>query len=212
MLCGILVGLCLSKSFFNCSQQIGVGFKGFELWKLLLNSNRRPKENADIGFREHRCVIEGITSGNDVVLFIDEAQDLDTDLLEQVRLLSNLETDQTKLLQIVLLGQPELRDKLAQNSLRQLRQRITVRYHLSPLSREETEAYIQHRLRVAGADSRPVFTPWAVRKIFSYSRGVPRLINAVCDKTLLCGFVTGNDELTAAHVRRAIRELEGTFS
>ncbi len=88
----------------------------------------------------------------------------------------------------------------------------TVRYHLSPLSREETEAYIQHRLRVAGADSRPVFTPWAVRKIFSYSRGVPRLINAVCDKTLLCGFVTGNDELTAAHVRRAIRELEGTFS
>jgi general secretion pathway protein A len=157
-------------------------------------------------------LLEEATAGNDVVLFIDEAQDLDEDLLEQVRLLSNLETDQTKLLQIVLLGQPELRDKLAHNSLRQLRQRITVRYHLSPLSREETEAYIQHRLRVAGADSRPVFTPWAVRKIFSYSRGVPRLINAVCDKTLLCGFVTGNDELTAAHVRRAIRELEGTFS
>jgi len=150
--------------------------------------------------------------GNDVVLFIDEAQDLDDDLLEQVRLLSNLETDQTKLLQIVLLGQPELRAKLEQRSLKQLRQRITVRYHLSPLSREETEAYIRHRLRVAGADSRPVFTPWAVRKIYGYSRGVPRLINAVCDKTLLSGFVTATDRLTAGHVKRAIRELEGRFS
>src|SRR5512132_964612 len=158
-------------------------------------------------FLLHEAII-----GNDVVLFIDEAQDLDWDLLEQVRLLSNLETDQTKLLQIVLLGQPELRGKLEQRNLKQLRQRITVRYHLSPLSREETEAYIQHRLRVAGADSRPIFTPWAVRKIYGYSRGVPRLINAVCDKTLLCGFVTGTDRLTVAHVRRAIRELEGTFS
>ena len=158
-------------------------------------------------FLLHEAVI-----GNDVVLFLDEAQDLEDDLLEQVRLLSNLETDQTKLLQIVLLGQPELRAKLEQSNLKQLRQRITVRYHLSPLSREETEAYIQHRLRVAGADSRPIFTPWAVRRIYRYSRGVPRLINAVCDKTLLCGFVMGTDKLTAGHVRRAIRELEGAFS
>ncbi len=158
-------------------------------------------------FLLHEAII-----GNDVVLFIDEAQDLEDDLLEQVRLLSNLETDQTKLLQIVLLGQPELREKLEQRNLKQLRQRITVRYHLSPLSREETEAYIQHRLRVAGADSRPIFTPWAVRKIYAYSRGVPRLINAVCDKTLLCGYVTGTDKLMAGHVRRAIRELEGNVS
>jgi general secretion pathway protein A len=158
-------------------------------------------------FLLHEAII-----GNDVALFIDEAQDLDDDLLEQVRLLSNLETDQTKLLQIVLLGQPELRGKLEQRNLMQLRQRITVRYHLSPLSRDETEAYIQHRLRVAGADGRPIFTPWAVRKIYGYSRGVPRLINAVCDKTLLCGFVTGTDTLKAGHVRRAIRELEGKFS
>ena len=150
--------------------------------------------------------------GNDVVLFIDEAQDLDLDLLEQVRLLSNLETDQTKLLQIVLLGQPELREKLERADLKQLRQRITVRYHLCPLSREETEAYIHHRLSVAGADGRPIFTPWAVRRIYGYSRGVPRLINAVCDKTLLCGYVTGTDRLTSAHVKRAVRELEGTFS
>lgn len=158
-------------------------------------------------FLLHEAII-----GNDVVLFIDEAQDLDWDLLEQVRLLSNLETERTKLLQIVLLGQPELREKLEQGNLRQLRQRITVRYHLSPLSREETEAYIRHRLAVAGADGRPIFTPWAVRRIYGYSRGVPRLINAVCDKTLLCGYVTGTDRLTSAHVKRAIKELEGTFS
>jgi len=158
-------------------------------------------------FLLHEAII-----GNDVVLFIDEAQDLDWDLLEQVRLLSNLETEKSKLLQIVLLGQPELRDKLEQSNLRQLRQRITVRYHLKPLSREDTEAYIHHRLAVAGANSRPIFTPWAVRRIYRYSRGVPRLINAVCDKTLLCGYVTGTDKLTAAHVKRAVRELEGTSS
>lgn len=158
-------------------------------------------------FLLHEAII-----GNDVVLFIDEAQDLDWDLLEQVRLLSNLETEKTKLLQIVLLGQPELRERLERENLRQLRQRITVRYHLNPLSRVETEAYIQHRLAVAGANSRPVFTPWAVRRIYGYSGGVPRLINAVCDKTLLCGFVAGTDRLTAGHVRRAIRELEGNFS
>lgn len=150
--------------------------------------------------------------GNDVVLFIDEAQDLGTPLLEQVRLLSNLETDQRKLLQIVLIGQPELKEKLNEKSLKQLRQRITVRYHLTPLSREETERYVLHRLKVAGANSVPTFTPWAVRRIYGYSRGIPRLINAVCDKTLLCGYVAGADRLTAGHVRRAIRELEGKYA
>ena len=148
---------------------------------------------------------------NDVVLFIDEAQDLGDQLLEQVRLLSNLETDQRKLLQIVLIGQPELREKLNRKGLRQLRQRITVRYHLTPLSLAETERYVFHRLKVAGADSRPVFTPWALRRIQGYSRGIPRLINAVCDKTLLCGYVAGTDRLTGGHVRRAIRELEGEY-
>jgi general secretion pathway protein A len=150
-------------------------------------------------------------SGHDVVLLIDEAQDLEAELLEQVRLLSNLETDQRKLLQIVLVGQPELRDMLEERRLRQLRQRITVRYHLSPLSREETEDYILHRLHVAGGNSRPSFSPWAFRGVYRYSQGIPRLINAVCDKTLLCGYITGTDELRARHVRRAIRELEGDF-
>lgn len=144
-----------------------------------------------------------------VVLFIDEAQDMSDELLEQVRLLSNLETDQHKLLQIVLIGQPELRDRLDRKGLRQLRQRITVRYHLGSISRQETVAYIQHRLLIAGSNGRPTFTRPAYRAIHSYSRGVPRLINAVCDKTLLCGYVQGRDHLGWRQVRRAIHDLEG---
>jgi general secretion pathway protein A len=157
----------------------------------------------------NQFLLDQVAAGNDVVLLIDEAQDLDTDLLEQVRLLSNLETDQRKLLQIVLIGQPELRDILDERRLRQLRQRITIRYHLTPLSREETEFYIQHRLHVAGGNGRPSFSRWAIRRVHRYSGGVPRLINAVCDKTLLCGYVDGTDQLEGRHVRRAIRELEG---
>lgn len=154
-------------------------------------------------------LLEEAARGNDVALFIDEAQDLDSGLLEQIRLLSNLETDQRKLLQIVLIGQPELRDKLNDPGLRQLRQRITVRYHLRTLSLPDTERYIAHRLRVAGANGRPSFTPWAIRTVHRYARGIPRLVNAVCDKALLYGFVNGTDRLTARSIRRAIRELEG---
>jgi general secretion pathway protein A len=157
----------------------------------------------------NRYLLEQAAAGHDVVLIIDEAQDLESDLLEQVRLLSNLETDQRKLLQIVLIGQPELREKLNQRSLRQLRQRITVRYHLSPLDRFETERYISHRLRVAGADGRPSFSSWAIRRVQRYSGGVPRLINAVCDKALLYGYVNGTYALDARAVGQAIRELEG---
>ena len=157
----------------------------------------------------NQFLLDQLAAGHDVVLFIDEAQDLDFELLEQVRLLSNLETDQRKLLQIVLLGQPELREKLDAARLRQLRQRIIVRYHLAPLSRPEVERYIQHRIQVAGGNGLPTFNGWALRSIYRYSGGVPRLVNAVCDKALLCGYVTGDDHLTWSHVRRAIRELEG---
>ncbi len=160
----------------------------------------------------NRFLLDQVHEGNDVVLVIDEAQDLSPDLMEQVRLLSNLETDQQKLLQIVLIGQPELREMLDARELRQLRQRITVRYHLKPLSLEETHEYVRHRLEVAGSNGKPTFTPWAMRRIHSYSKGVPRLVNAICDKTLLCGYVLGVDNLTGRHVGRAIRELEGRFT
>jgi len=177
------------------------------LTELGLESRRADRaENLDV---LNRFLLEQAAANNDVVLLIDEAQDLDDELLEQVRLLSNLETDQRKLLQIVLIGQPELRDKLNRRGLRQLRQRITVRYHLSPLDREETGRYIAHRLKVAGADGVPQFSPWAIRRIHGYSHGVPRLINAVCDKALLYGYVNGTYELKGRAVRQAIRELEG---
>jgi general secretion pathway protein A len=157
-------------------------------------------------------LLDQVSQGNDVVLIIDEAQDLGAELLEQVRLLSNLETDQQKLLQIGLIGQPELRDLLDRRSLRQLRQRITVRYHLTSLSSSETEYYIRYRLHVVGSNSSPTFSRGALRRIYRYSGGVPRLINAVCDKTLLCGYVVGTDDLRRRHVRRAIRELEGKIA
>jgi general secretion pathway protein A len=147
--------------------------------------------------------------GKDAVLIIDEAQDLTNELLEQVRLLSNLETYDRKLLQIVLMGQPELRDRLNAHELRQLRQRITVRYHLPALTWTEVGQYIQHRLEVSGANGAPYFTSPAVWRIFQYSGGVPRLVNAVCDKACLAGFVAQSERIDYKMIGRAIRELEG---
>jgi general secretion pathway protein A len=147
--------------------------------------------------------------GKDTVLIVDEAQNLTDDLLEQIRLLSNIETDDRKLLQIILLGQPELRERLNNPRLRQLRQRITVRYHLKPLTQLETGRYIQHRLELAGANGAPYFTQPALWRVFRYSGGVPRLINAICDKALLAGFVGQTDRINYRMIGRAIRELEG---
>ncbi|MBD3855867.1 MAG: AAA family ATPase [Acidobacteria bacterium] len=147
--------------------------------------------------RLNEFLLDRAHAGVVVVLFLDEAQDMTAELLEQVRLLSNLETDQHKLLQIVLIGQPELRDRLDRND------------HLGPIDRQESVAYIQHRLLIAGSNGRPTFSRPAYRAIHSYARGVPRLINAVCDKTLLCGYVQGRDHLGWWQVRRAIHDLEG---
>ena len=150
--------------------------------------------------------------GKETVLIIDEAQDLTEDLLEQVRLLSNLETDDRKLLQIVLLGQPELRDRLNNPRLRQLRQRITVRYHLFPLTREEVIRYVHHRLHVSGGNGTPYFTRPALWRVHHYSKGIPRLVNAVCDKALLAGFVQHSERINFQMVGQAIHELEGDIN
>jgi general secretion pathway protein A len=157
----------------------------------------------------NRFLLQQVEHNKDTVLIIDEAQDLTRDLLEQVRLLSNLETDERKLLQIVLMGQPELRDRLNDLSLRQLRQRITIRYHLNALRRNEIGPYIQHRLQVSGANGAPYFTGGALWRIYNYSKGIPRLINAICDKCLLAGYVGQRDKIDFRVVGRARRELEG---
>ena len=150
-----------------------------------------------------------VEKGKDTVLIIDEAQDLTDELLEQVRLLSNLETDDRKLLQIVLVGQPELRDRLNNHHLRQLRQRITVRYHLRALNRAELSRYIAHRLAVSGAKGAPYFTAAAQWRIYRYSKGIPRLVNALCDKCLLACYVQQRDRIDFRMVGLATRELEG---
>ena len=157
-------------------------------------------------------LLQQVLNGKETILIIDEAQNLTEELLEQVRLLSNIETDDRKLLQIILMGQPELRERLNSPRLRQLRQRITVRYHLNPLKLGEMGLYIQHRLSFAGGNGIPVFTRPALWRIFKYSQGVPRLINAVCDKALLAGFVAQSQRITFGMVGRAIRELEGDIS
>lgn len=162
--------------------------------------------------RLNAWLLERARENRDAVLVIDEAQDLSAAGLEQVRLLSNLETDDRKLLQIVLMGQPELRDLIDRPELRQLRQRITVRYHLGCLDRVETDSYIRHRMSVAGGRGIPYFEPGAVRRIWRYSRGTPRLINALADKALLAGFVHRTDRITAKLTKLAERELEGRFS
>jgi len=185
---------------------------GIQLLRAILHElglSDRGNDRVRLVARLNGFLLERAEADHTVALIIDEAQDMSDELLEEVRLLSNLETDDRKLLQIVLVGQPELRDALDRPGLRQLRQRITLRSHLGPIDRPETEAYIQHRLEIAGGNGRPTFSSWAIRSIHGYSRGVPRLINAVCDTTLLAGYVEGRDHLGWRQVRRAIRELEG---
>jgi general secretion pathway protein A len=162
--------------------------------------------------RFNEFLLKQMEDGRESVLIIDEAQDLTPELLEQVRLLSNLETDDRKLLQIVLMGQPELRDRLDDYALRQLRQRITVRYHLSPLRLSELPQYVAHRLAVAGSKGTPQFTAPAIWRLHRYSQGIPRLVNALGDKCLLAGFVEQVQRIDFGMVGRAIRELEGNIA
>jgi general secretion pathway protein A len=156
----------------------------------------------------NRYLLGAHAQGRRVVLIVDEAQNLAPDVLEQVRLLTNLETETQKLLQIILIGQPELRNLLAREDLRQIAQRITARYHLDPLSREDTLAYVRHRLRVAGATS-DLFAGAALREVYRISRGIPRLINVICDRALLGAYTQDLHVVPAALVRRAGAEVFG---
>ncbi|MGD0490157.1 MAG: AAA family ATPase [Steroidobacteraceae bacterium] len=156
----------------------------------------------------NRRLLAAHADGRRVIVIVDEAQNLSADVLEQVRLLTNLETATQKLLQIILIGQPELRELLDRTELRQLAQRITGRYHLNPLAKPETEQYVRHRLRVAGA-SAEIFTPAALREVHRVSSGVPRVINVVCDRALLGAYTEDIKKVTPALVRRAAGEVYG---
>ncbi len=145
---------------------------------------------------------------NTAVLIVDEAQNLSADVLEEIRLLTNMETTQEKLLQIVLSGQPELEEKLRDASLRQLRQRITIRCSTCPLTREEMQSYVTERLRVAGADGNPIFSVEAVEEVYRHSQGIPRIANLLCEHSLINAFVEQVRPILASIVDEVAREFE----
>ena len=172
-----------------------------------LNSARRTK----IAFLNalNNFLLAELRRDSNAVLILDEAQNMKESALEAVRLLSNLETNKKKLLQLILVGQPELKRKLDSPSLVQLRQRISVRFHINPLKVDEADKYVYHRLRVAGSQGEVNFTDGAFEKIYGYSNGIPRLINLVCDKALLSGFVMGKKIIDAEVIEKSIFEIEG---
>ena len=170
-----------------------------------------PEGNASIKvFVDHinAYLLDVHAMGRKTVLIIEEAQNLSADVLEQVRLLTNLETDKQKLLQIIMIGQPELKNMLSRTELRQIAQRITARYHVGPLSKKEVAAYVNHRLSVAGARSK-LFLDSTFGKLYRLSRGVPRLINLICDRALLGAYVQGKDRVDKSTLVKAAREVFG---
>lgn len=158
--------------------------------------------------RINNFLLAAHAKGRKAVLIIDEAQNLGIEVLEQMRLLTNLETNRRKLLQVILLGQTELREMIARPSLRQLAQRITARYHLEPLSKPEVEAYVAHRLAVSGARSR-LFPPATLAMLCRLSGGIPRLINVICDRALLGTYIESESAVNKRILAKAAREVLG---
>ncbi|TVR54575.1 MAG: ATPase [Puniceicoccaceae bacterium] len=180
-----------------------------QLLKAILKELGAPsnsRSRSDLVAQVEQILLEKIEQGRDIVLIIDESQNLSFELLEQLRLLSNLETDKQKLLQIVLIGQPELKKLLGRKDLRQLRQRILVYYELKPLNFSQTEQYIHHRLSLAGSRGVPQFSRWALRMIHRASKGIPRIVNTLCDKVLLSAFIRESESVDFWDVRRVLKE------
>lgn len=171
--------------------------------------NVRDKTRVSFVAEFNRFLLREARTGNNVVLIVDEAQNLRSRQLEQVRLLSNLETEKDKLMQIVLVGQPELDYRLSLYDLRQLQQRVIVKSHISPLDKDEVREYIYHRLSVA-KPSRPIeFSEDAFELVYDFSSGTPRLINIICDRALLSGFVKETTKICPDIINRCIEELGG---
>ncbi len=180
-----------------------------ELLQAILRDLDSPPEStshAALVEQLNRHCLALIEAGKDIVLIIDESQNMSFESLEHLRLLSNLETNTRKLLQIILIGQPELKAKLQREQLRQLRQRVLVYYELRPLSRQEVGLYIHHRLTLAGGNGRPAFTKWAIRSIYRHTKGIPRLINSLCDQSMLAAFIRSSDQVVWRDVRRALKD------
>lgn len=170
--------------------------------------NIKDKSSFSFVSELNKFLLSEAGAGNNVVLIIDEAQNLKSHQLEQIRLLSNLETEKDKLLQIILTGQPELNRRLNLYDLRQLQQRITVRYHITPLDKDEVRGYMEHRLNIAGSSmDKTKFSAEALEEIYNFSEGTPRLINIICDRALLAGFVAGAREIDINIMKKCREEL-----
>jgi general secretion pathway protein A len=236
----LIYGISQRKGFIEITGEIGAGKT--TLCKALLNSldeNTRsslifnstlqetqlleailndfgitPERRSKVAFLKtlNSFLLDQLYAGRNTILIIDEAQNLKASTLETIRMLSNLETNKEKLLQIILVGQPQLRDKLNLPSLVQLRQRISVRFHLTPLEKNELHRYIEHRLSVAGSSGNIGFSQEAIDLIFTYSKGIPRVVNLICDKSLLLGFVRGTRFLEYGVIEQSIQEIEGKYS
>ncbi|MCD6388278.1 MAG: AAA family ATPase [Desulfobulbaceae bacterium] len=172
--------------------------------------NIQGKLNSIKVFVDHinSFLLRSHAKGRKAVLIIDEAQNLSVDVLEQIRLLTNLETNERKLLQIIMLGQPELKEMLQRSELRQLAQRITARYHLEPLAEREVGAYVAHRLTMVGGRSK-IFPASTIKLLYQLSKGIPRLINIICDRALLGAYVQDQDQVTTSILKKAAREVFG---
>jgi general secretion pathway protein A len=166
------------------------------------------RDKSQVLIRLNQWLLDRYRMGESAVLIVDEAQDLTSEVLEEIRLLTNLETTTEKLLQIVLSGQPELEQKLRDPSLRQLRQRITLRCRTHPLTDNDTDAYIKQRIRIAGGNGAPLFTPEAVAAIYKYALGIPRITNLLCDHALISAFVDQKKPVSADLIEEVAREFE----
>ncbi|MDP1853795.1 MAG: XrtA-associated ATPase [Candidatus Omnitrophota bacterium] len=156
--------------------------------------------------RLNEFLIEQLSQNINLVLIIDEAQNLTPSVLEEIRMISNLETETEKLIQIILMGQPQLKEKLSLPRLEQLRQRIVVHYHINPLNKDEMVEYIEHRLKIATSNGFDFFTPAAMELIYRFSKGTPRLVNIICDSALLSGYVYEAKQIDEKIMSEAIKE------
>jgi general secretion pathway protein A len=172
-----------------------------------LGEEVKARSSNDLLDKMNDLLLERIQAGREIVVIIDEAQNLSFEVMEMLRMLSNLETYDQKLLQIILMGQPELNEKLKEKRLRQFRQRVLVHYDLKPLNTSEVQLYILHRLSLAGSNGQPHFTPRAIKKIALGSLGIPRMINNICDKSLLSTFIRNGNEVSYWDVRRAMKDI-----
>ena len=236
-LTGLMYGIQTKKGFITLTGEVGTGkttlvnglldwlhhrkTKTAFLFNSRMNSNQlfdfilaefeipcESKSKSQQLLKLNQWLLDRYRNGETVVLIIDEAQNLTYPVLEEIRLLTNLETSTDKLLQIVLSGQPELEEKLKLPNLRQLRQRIMLRCKTAPLSSEQTHAYIKERLKIAGAGEEPIFSPEAMNTVHQYSLGIPRVINLVCEHSLVNAFVAQQRPIKVEVVEEVAREFQ----